>query len=1000
MMNPKTYQFDPREFALLERSCIPLAVYQFIDRRVVTLALSEGFCRLFGYERALAYQLMDNDMYRDTHRDDVARIADAAYRFATEGGLYNVVYRTRVGSGYTVIHAYGEHILTETGERLAVVWYNNEGSYVEDAGEPNPDLLTLLNRRLHSESFVQANYYDRMTGLPNMGYFLQLAEAGHQRMLEDGKNPVMLFFDLTGMKYYNRTHGFDEGDKLICGLGKLLVRYFSNENCSHFGQDHFAAFTDDVLLEERLEALLAEAATLNGGKSLPLRVGIYPNSLGTVSASIACDRAKYACDQSRGSYVSDYYSFDEKMLAQVENHRYIVNNIDRALREGWIKVYYQPIVRTANGRVCDEEALSRWLDPVKGLLMPKDFIPVLENAGLIYKLDLYVLEQILNKLKNQKAAGLYTVPQSLNLSRSDYEACDIVEEVRRRVDEAGIPREMITIEVTESLVGSDFEFMKDRILRFRELGFRVWIDDFGSGYSSLDVLQNVPFDLIKFDMHFMQQFDQNDDSRIILTELMRMAIALGRDTVVEGVETQEQVDFLREIGCTKLQGYYFCRPIPMEEILKRYEEGRQIGFENPAEAEYFSAIGRLNLYDLSAVASSDSPELSRYFDTLPVAIVEADEKYYWVTRCNRSYRVFMTRTFGHDVHGQHINRVEFKSRPGSPFARALEQCREAGKRVYFEEELEDGSVIHAGVRHVATNPVTGIAACAVVMLGITDVSDRGLTYTHIAQALSSDYMYLYHVNMDTERFVEYSSAPAKDNLFLERRGSDFFAASRRDALHLLYEMDQDAFIRAFTKENVMQAIAEHGAFTVNYRLLVNGVPTYMSMKAVRVREGDNHIIIGVSNVDAQMKQQETLERMREERITYDRISALSGDYICIYTVDPETDRYSEYYAAQDYLRLGLPKEGEDFFRESLRKSAETVFAGDLRLFQSEFSKEKVMQAIRDNGIYGLRYRLMIHGEPIHVSLKAALVEERDGPKIIVGINNIDGRIRRDQRQKR
>ncbi len=150
------------------------------------------------------------------------------------------------------------------------------------------------------------------------------------------------------------------------------------------------------------------------------------------------------------------------------------------------------------------------------------------------------------------------------------------------------------------------------------------MDDFGSGYSSLDVLQDIHFDLIKLDMRFMHRFDEGPENRIIVTELVKMALALGVETVCEGVETREQAEFLREVGCTKLQGYYFCRPISMEQILERYRKGVAIGFENPDEAEYFAAIGRINLYDLTAVSNDSSEKIANFFDTLPMAVVECD----------------------------------------------------------------------------------------------------------------------------------------------------------------------------------------------------------------------------------------------------------------------------------------------------------------------------------------------------------------------------------------
>lgn len=206
--------------------------------------------------------------------------------------------------------------------------------------------------------------------------------------------------------------------------------------------------------------------------------------------------------------------------------QYIIDNLDRALEEKQITVYYQPIVRAVNGRVCDEEALARWIDPKKGFLSPAEFIPILEETKLIYKVDLFVLEQVLEKIKYLTSKGFHSVSHSINLSRSDYDVCDMVEEVCTRIDKAGVERNKINIEITESILSNDFGFMLEQIKRFKSLGFSVWMDDFGSGYSSLNVLQRIPYDLIKFDMAFLKNIDKGESGKIILAELMRMAASL------------------------------------------------------------------------------------------------------------------------------------------------------------------------------------------------------------------------------------------------------------------------------------------------------------------------------------------------------------------------------------------------------------------------------------------------------------------------------------------
>lgn len=831
---------------------------------------------------------------------------------------------------------------------------------------------------------------DIMTGLPGMTLFFMLAETGRKKIQEAGEQSAVLFIDLNGMKYFNLKYGFAEGDKLLIAVSKVLVKYFGEENCSRFGQDHFAVYTRAEGLEETINMFFADCEDINGGRSLPVKVGIYLDSMGVVETSLACDRAKYACKEKHEGYRSYFTYFSEKMLAKEKMRQYVLDHLDIALQENWIKAYYQPIVRAANDRVCDEEALVRWIDPEKGMMSPADFVPILEDSKLIYKVDIRMVELVLDKMCQQAEERLHVVPISINLSRNDFEVCDIVEEVRERVDASGLGRDKLVIEITESVIGNDFDYMKSQIERFQSLGFKVWIDDFGSGYSSLDVLQDVKFDLIKFDMRFMREFEngeKGEKGKVILTELIKMAMALGIDTITEGVETAEQVQFLREVGCTKLQGYYFCKPIPLEKILERYREGIQIGFENPEETEYYESLGRINLYDLSAVANEEDFSVQHYFDTSPMAVIESNGTWVRVSRCNKGYRDFMQRYFGHSVVGTKSEHAIARDRFGAAFVKAIGQCREEGTRVFFSEASEEGYCIHALARRIALNPVTGVVACAVVVLAIVEESGQGVTYAHVAQALSADYFNLYYVNLETERFVEYR--PEKGDLAVERHGADFFRESRKDALSLIHEADREHFLATFTKENIERALEENGTFTLSYRLLVNGESTYVNMKVVRMNAGSKQVIIGVNNVDAQMRQQVELERTREERITYERISALAGNFICIYTVDPVTDHYLEYSVTKEYEKLGLGKEGEDFFGVSNVQSEKVIYLEDREAFREGFTKEKVLQGIRKNGVFKMEYRLVIAGKPTNVCLRAGMVEEKDGTQMIVGISMQD-----------
>ena len=992
------FKFLPEQHRSMEQSVAPIGVYQYINKRVKTILLSEGFLKLFGFDsKEEGYHVMDTDMYRDAHPDDRARIASEAVRFAeNEIPEYKVIYRSKLNGNYHIIHAQGKHVVMPTGDRIAFIWYFDEGLYSEIFG--NQGDFDIRYNRILAASADAKTHYDYLTGLPSMSYFIDLAAQGNRETRKKGLKPVMLFFDICGFKEFNRRHGFEQGDNLVKALSKLLVSEFSNENCSRFGQDQFVVFTDERDIGQRVSDVLSKCDGLNGGVNAIIRAGIYVYGDEIISPRVACDRAKVACDSTGGRVTHSFSYFDESMRQRIETRQHILDNFDRALNENWIKVYYQPIIRTANGRVCDEEALSRWHDPVKGILMPDDFIPVLENSNLIYKLDLYVVEQVLKKLKIQIERGLYVVPTSINLSRTDFDSCDIVEEIRRRVDESGIGRDKITIELTESTVSRDFEFMKKQIERLQELGFKVWMDDFGRGYSSMDLLQDIHFDLIKFDTYFMRQFEKSSRSRIIITELIKMAIGLGIETVTEGVETQEQIEFLKEVGSTKLQGFYFCNAIPAEQVFERYDKGVQIGFENPAESEYYSAIGSTNLYDLSG-DQSDVYSKSQYFSTLPMAIIETDGTELAYLRYNRAYKDFL-KLIGHEM-----DFSEGASYPaealGQVFARTMRQCITDGLRHLAKERMSKGSIIHFMVRRIAVNPVTGRASIALTVLDYTDFSAvsfdsvEKIPTDSFVYALSEDYTQLYYVDLDTDHYVQYVPDEKSGELTVVRHGVDFFADNRKDTMENVYQEDIQKVLNEFTKKNVIATLANKHSFSMTFRLNTENGPTYVGMKASRMGSVGNRVIIGINNVEEQMKAAEAYERIKEEKITYSRITALSGNYLCIYTVDPDTDHYTEYSSSSEFEHLGLEKQGDDFFARLIENGNRIVFSEDLERYSLIMTKKNIMQGIEQNGIFLFNYRLLVNGQPKFVSLRAAIVNEADGPKLIVGICDIDSQVRRD-----
>ena len=680
----------------------------------------------------------------------------------------------------------------------------------------------------------------------------------------------------------------------------------------------------------------------------------------------------------------------------LDKSKYLLDSFERACRDNWIEVYYQPIVRATNGRVCGEEALVRWDDPIMGVLNPGEFVPILEAVNLIHILDLYVLDKVLEKIRRQEERGLFVVPNSVNLSQIDFFSCNIVDEVNRRVQEAGVSPEHIAIDVAESAVSRNNEYVIAQLEHFQQLGYKVWMDDFGSGDSSPLLLQRIHFDMLKINTTIVNQLLLKESARIIVTELVRMAMALGIEITAEGVEYEEQAEFLKEIGCAKFQGFLYCKPISAEQIFARYTQGTQIGFENPLEADYYAMIGRMSLYDLS-FANEEGDKLNGYFDTLPMAVLQTNDEKVEILRCNKNFRVFMESNFTEEQRKSDYYFAGKEECVGYYAMNAVRVCGKEGKRVIIDERTKSGKTVQLLLHRIAVNPLSGVAAVAMVILSVTErpVAADDLTYNYIARALAEDYVKLYYVNLDTDDFVEYSSDGRNRDVSVDEMGEDFFGKINQHDYNQVYKEDKAKFKSSFTKANIRENLDKYGSYTLTYRTIINMEPTYVNLKAVRVRTDNNHIIIGISNVDAQTRRQEAMERIREERATYSRISALSGDFISIYTVNPETDQYMIYKTSQAYQNHTFADEGDDFFKDIIDYAKDIVFIEDIAEFKKSFTKENILKQIKENGMFILNSRLCINDEPIYVAIKCALVEEMDGPQLIVGLINVDREFKKE-----
>jgi hypothetical protein len=323
---------------------------------------------------------------------------------------------------------------------------------------------------------------------------------------------------------------------------------------------------------------------------------------------------------------------------------------------------------------------------------------------------------------------------------------------------------------------------------------------------------------------------------------------------------------------------------------------------------------------------------------------------------------------------------------GSEFIAAIRHCCESGNNVFFDEMIPDGSVLHSFVRKISTNPVSGWVAIVAAVLSISEPTDK-TTYADIARSLAADYYNIYVIDLNTESFTEYSSRVGGEELSVERYGEHFFASAREAAETRIYEEDREPFLKWFTKENVLYELNAHDVFTLTYRLIDTGEPVYVHMKITRLR-GGSRIILGISIIDAQMKQQEEEKRLRQEKISLGRIAALSTNYIVLYTVDPVTGQYTQYSPSAEFKSMKLAMKGEDFFRDVVLDAPKAIAPEDMERHLRVLTKENMLREIHTNGIFVHNYGLLMGGKTVPVSLRAALIKEDDGEKIILGVSKL------------
>ena len=436
--------------------------------------------------------------------------------------------------------------------------------------------ISIYNQRMNEgekeEKLEQLATIDELSGLFTYVHFINEAEEILEEKNDERQDKVILFFNVVNFKSINDQKGFAQGNNFLRELAEITRQVFNKDIASRVGDDHFVVLTAFDGVDAKIKELKEKTLAIDIIEGAKLEIGGYLPTGPDDDLRRGVDKARYASSLKLKDN-RPYVIYDKVMHNGYHKMQYIIHNVENAVHNGWLKVYYQPVVWSKDRKLCGTEALARWIDPKYGFLSPGEFIPVLENNRLIHILDAGVYEIVCRDIREALDEGKPVVPVSINFSRLDFELMDAVQVLDDLMKKYNVPKEYIHVEITESALIDDLSSLNDSINRLKKEKYALWLDDFGSGYSSLNVLKDYEFDVLKIDMKFLSGFHEKPKSKIVIQSVINMAKALGIKTLAEGVETDEEVEFLKNVGCERLQGYHFGKPIPKEELLEKIDNG-------------------------------------------------------------------------------------------------------------------------------------------------------------------------------------------------------------------------------------------------------------------------------------------------------------------------------------------------------------------------------------------------------------------------------------------
>lgn len=564
------------------------------DTRIGLKMVSDRICRYFGFDDIVCLKCGKEGYQKVYHWGEMTEVAfgsadltESEFGWSYVRDKYDeqnvaVLQRSEMEKlpgrtmGSLLLVKYDD---TEAKSRIVIFidrlternWDTERATLLRLANIIDNRILQLQNEEKSREKLEQQVNYDSLTGLPNYSKFLSLCEQYLQEnRLEDGNAYYFAYADFSNFQYLNERYGYSVGDTMLKRFAEWLLQCPHGVYFTRITSDHFIALIKEdensidgirQYLENFCEKINREYMMCN----LILICGLCKVERTDMSVSTLVDYANAARKYGKNKAETCCVLYTEDIRERNETVMSIIANMSSALENHEFQVYLQPKVNLYSEKSVGAEALVRWIKPDGSMFYPDQFIPVFERNGFITKLDFYVLEEVLSYLRQAIDQGEEVVAVSVNFSRMHNDDDDFVDKIQALLEKYDIDPGLLEAEVTESVYMYDFNGLQQKIKRLQEMGVMISIDDFGSGYSSLNVLSKVSADIIKLDRQFLIE-DEGGAAPEFMKSLIQMIKHLGYQIIAEGVETKEQAEMLKSANCDMVQGYYYARPMPIEDF--------------------------------------------------------------------------------------------------------------------------------------------------------------------------------------------------------------------------------------------------------------------------------------------------------------------------------------------------------------------------------------------------------------------------------------------------